>query len=142
MTRTNNQDRLNSLLERVNTAFNAGIRDHQTHGQILDALTHVYAHEYWRKLRQYQHWYVRGYVLARFNEIWRNHVAWGFRPNGVFVADFNVVLRDYHDAVERDQCNGFHYWIGSEDPFTLPMEPHNLISGAMASHDAEREVTA
>lgn len=99
---------------RVNLVFDRAIKDQVTHGEILDRLQHyVNYDEMNKRLTVAQREYVQGYVACRFDRIWREHIAWGFKPLGIFCATFEEVQEKYHDEILADRCNGFHYWKDS-----------------------------
>lgn len=115
-------DARQSCINQVNSIFYGAIRDMDTFEEILNRLGRVYDSKAYKRLTIAWKEYVRGYIDCHFNDLYRSHLAWGFKPLGVFCATFEQVQRDYHDEIVKDACNGFHYWKESngERPYYQP----------------------
>jgi len=113
----------NRTIERINQVFYSAINEHLTHEQILKRLYSQdgpYNDEYKRRLTIAQKEYARGYMDCKFDQIWSEHISWGFKPLGVFCATFEEVQEKFPNEIVADKCNGFHYWTKSngEHSFT------------------------
>jgi hypothetical protein len=105
-----------SLLGRINYIFNNAKRHHETFYDILNNLKFdVYDSEYWKKIPQYEHYYIRGFIDAQFKYLDDNCIEWlHYHPILGMVKNIQIPAGEWH--IVDSKKSGF-YWIGTNKPY-------------------------
>lgn len=107
------------LKERINAVFTRAINAHHTHEQIVRNLSErVYNESGWSRLTHYQLGQLRGYIDARFDELYRHYITWGIFWNDKLYFEGDDKSDINWQEVYQNAYRGF-FWKNSTDVFSI-----------------------
>jgi hypothetical protein len=114
---TRQHKRVERMVGNIAHVFDLVERNHMTHEQLLEyTAIYVYNKDDYRKLPQYEHAYLRGYIEAKRQALWAK-LDWR-----VYHPELGHVARDQHHLLKDKwhECtdNGHFFWTGTDIIFS------------------------